>query len=567
MCLRVSHGSASAEHENDLLFFLFTSAGDPAEGFGVTVKRNLSNTASSESFEMVRRWLGECQGNHICSKRLPLKDMDHDFQTWPARLIDVEAFGEDGRDVKLVDNDGEVKKYITLSYCWGKTKTFTTTTRSLRLRKSQIKFDSLPGTFRDAVTITRQLGVRWLWIDALCIVQDDRKDWERESVKMGAIYSLAHVTVAADSGTDCDAGCFNLRSTSQELASDNVPFELKSLTEDERESTIWLWDSSRGPQKPTPPEIDGSPLAERGWCCQERILSPRILHYTSTQLFWECREVLLAEDNLRPWTIAAAGQHIDTVCGLARNLYGQTTDPSARSHLLGIWYNNVVAQSYSKRKLTHSDDKLTAISGIARAFGRHFRIKYIAGLWLLDLHWGLAWRRRGNATFMPAYRAPSFSWAFFDAPVEWPILSSGHVSKLDVLETKVTLAGSDPFGRVTLCSIVLEGYVHTAMIAPQKGMASGGVSISWQLLGQRGQWLGTAFLDDDSGQDSSIESINMVDYLVLSHDGETKQSQVLLVERTEEEGEYVRKGVAEIMGLDDDEEFFDEINLVRMTLV
>jgi hypothetical protein len=106
---------------------------------------------------------------------------------YPSRLIDVHAFFHSS-DVQLVDNDGSSKHYITLSYCWGKSRTFTTTSRSLRLRKARIHFESLPRTFKDAVQIARELEVRFLWIDALCIIQDDQLDWQRESAKMGAIY-------------------------------------------------------------------------------------------------------------------------------------------------------------------------------------------------------------------------------------------------------------------------------------------------------------------------------------------------------------------------------------------
>jgi Heterokaryon incompatibility protein (HET) len=478
----------------------------------------------------------------------------------------VQAFDE---DVRLVDNDGSARKYVTLSYCWGKSKTFTTTSRSLRLRKARIAFESLPRTFQDAVTITRQLDVRWLWIDALCIVQDDRKDWEKESTKMGSIYSMAHVTIAADSGTDCNSGCFNIKSKSQELASENAPFKLQSVMKDGTQSSVYLWDPSlRSTQKLTPPEIDGSPLAERGWVCQERILSPRILHYTSTQLFWECRQVLLAEDNLRPWTIWSSSQSTSgTVCGLARNLYGSTTDAVGQAHLLGIWYNSVVSQSYSRRKLTLADDKLTAISGIARAFGRHFRTTYVAGLWLLDLPWGLSWRRRGVTKYAPSYRAPSFSWAAFDSPVEWPIPSQGQESRLTILETNIKLSGSDPFGRVSACSLVVEGYVHSAVIAPRKTITPTGVDLTWELMGDKGQWIGTAHLDDDAGGDISIESVAQVDYIILSHDKRSRHSRVLLIEHTEVEAIYSRRGVAEIHGFDADEELFDEINLNRLTLV
>ncbi|KAF2668232.1 HET-domain-containing protein [Microthyrium microscopicum] len=494
--------------------------GDPAEAFGITAKRELSRTDSEESFQTALRWIENCKENHICSKRLALKSRESEFLPWPSRLIDVEAFGEGDRDVRLVENDGSKERYVCLSYCWGQSKTFTTTSRFLRLRKTRINYSTLPQTFRDVVTITRRLGVRYVWIDALCIIQDDRLDWEKESVKMGAIYSMAYITIAADSGRDCHSGCFNTASTSQELSFDNTPFPLHSTTPSGEASTIYLWDPTRGTTKPTPPEIDGSPLAERGWVCQERILSPRILHYTTSQLFWECRQTLLAEDNLRPWSIYDSSS--TTVCGLARNLYGTTQDPVGRANLLRIWYNHVVSESYSRRKLTRADDKLTAISGIARAFGRHFQSTYLAGLWALDLPWGLSWRRRGLVSRPVEYRAPAFSWASLDAIVEWPVVSTKSVAKIKVVDVHVELSSGDPFGRVSGCWVKVEGYVSRARVTARKRLLAGGVSVVWEMFGEMGQLpLGTVFMDDDevdlAGQDG--ERLRWVEYLVLSHDG------------------------------------------------
>jgi hypothetical protein len=558
--LRVSHGIPDDIPASlDLLFSLYTSSGDPAEAYGISTKRNLTNTSSSLSFETVISWIEDCQNNHhLCSRKLPLKDAEHEFQTWPARLLDLEAFDKASPDIKLVDNDASAKKYFCLSYCWGNSKTFITTARSLRFRKSRIKFDSLPTTFRDAVKIARELKIKWMWIDALCIIQDDRKDWERESVKMGAIYSMAYATIAADAGSDSDAGCFNIKSVSQDLTSGNTPFELASSLDDGTESKIYLWDPARSAPKTTTPEIDGSPLSERGWVCQERILSPRILHYTDTQLFWECRQVLKAEDNLQ-----VSG---DTVCGLARSLYGSTTDPIGRANLLGIWYNAVVAQSYSRRKLTRPEDKLSALSGIARAFGRHFRTTYLAGLWYQDLPWGLSWRRKGLVVAASSYRAPSFSWAAYDAPVEWPALSMTQTSRLKVLSIDITLRGSDPFGQVSNCSLKVEGYVYSASVTPHKQMTPGGVDLTWQLRGARGEW-GQAFVDEASAE-TTIEVIVETEYLILSHDDKSKHTRALLLEKTSVDDQYRRKGVAEIHGFAiEDSDYFDEKSRRKLTLI
>jgi Heterokaryon incompatibility protein (HET) len=646
-CLRVRYEGTGNHEENDgLVFWVYTSEGDPAERYGVPVKRQVTSTASAESFDRAKTWLEDCCARHVCGKRLPLRndisplqsrpltpgggeDADS-FAPWPSRLIDVLAFGDEpSADVKLVDNsDGRYTQYITLSYCWGRRKRFLrTTSRSMRLRMSRINYTTMPRTFRDVVAISRRLGVRYVWIDALCIVQDDRADWERESVKMGAIYSLAYVTVAADAGEDCESGCFNEQSFGQEESFDSsaigsaAPFELKSKLPDGTESSIFLWDPGRA-RRASPVEIDASPLSERGWVCQERILSPRILHYTRTQLFWECRETLLAEDNLRPWAILG-GEHASTICGLARNLYGTTTDLEGYRRLLGIWYHQVVSQSYSRRKLTLPDDKLSAISGLARAFSRHLREPYFAGLWLMELAWGLSWRCRRRtpmpplgldsrasnemedlasmpsaqtsfssytsttsatsavsavtsstahlpALHPPSYRAPSFAWSSLDAHIEWP--PKPLESHIELVTHHAALESSDPFGRVEQgSSMTVRGHVHRARITRRRALTTmatptkserGPVGSMWEVRGETDdRWLGMALLDDEDAT-----SDGMMEYLVL---GRAEGGNVgLLLEAVAEDGQvsYVRKGIAEMFGVDVDEKDVgdDSLRVVKL---
>jgi hypothetical protein len=364
---------------------------------------------------------------------------------------------------------------------------------------------------------------------------------------MGAVYSMSFLTIAADSGVDCNSGCFNRSSSSQELAFENAPFDLTSVTADGDESHLFLWDPSRGTRRPTPPEIDGSPLSERGWVCQERILSPRILHYTKSQLFWECRQVLLAEDGLRPWGQA------ETVPGLARNLYGTTSDPIGLIRLLDIWYNSVVAQSYSRRKLTREEDKLTAISGIARAFFRHFRCQYISGLWLDDVGFGLSWRRRGPAIKSSTYRAPSFSWASLDSTGEWPLRSSFHRSSLKLIDCLVELESQDPFGRISTCWIKVTGRVRPALVVSRKRISAGSYDLVWELRSLANKLLGTAFMDADVFDDTP----KRLDCLILSDDEKTGQA--LIIEKMSGSGgNYVRRGVAEVLGYERDDAFFNK---------
>lgn len=310
---------------------------------------------------------------------------------------------------------------------------------------------------------------------------------------MGAIYSSAYLTIAADQSGDSNGGCFNSTSVAQDESMDMEPMELRTQA-DKRISSVYLWDPGRGTTwRNNLPEIDGGPLAERGWVCQERILSPRILHYTSSQLFWECRHQLLAEDGLKPWatssippldggtstsltsvastdTTSLLTSATPTVCGLSRALYSDF--PTSPAHLLETFYTAVISQSYSPRRLTHASDKLPAISGIARVFHKHLRSAYAAGIWLdSDLAWGLSWRRRAGGPLRrrdtamtdvgdgsqqasktssarkgDGYRSPSFSWACLDAPVEWPLRFAAECTRFRLLDSSIKLAASPSNG-------------------------------------------------------------------------------------------------------------------------
>jgi Heterokaryon incompatibility protein (HET) len=111
----------------------------------------------------------------------------------------------------------EKGQYVTLSHCWGQQKFLTTTKETLPLRTKGIEWDSMPRTFQDAATITRRLGFQYLWIDALCIIQDSEIDWETESAKMGSIYQDSVLTIAASDARDGRGGCFS------EIAEHEVP--------------------------------------------------------------------------------------------------------------------------------------------------------------------------------------------------------------------------------------------------------------------------------------------------------------------------------------------------------
>ena len=150
---------------------------------------------SKQNVELIFKWLHDCDRTHIgCSVGEP--------PMLPTRVIDVGiAFSESPKPYLLCSN-GLEGRYVALSHCWGTPSAnnnpgFKTETHNYVMMHAGLVFESLPPLFRDAVVTTWKLGIRYLWIDSICIIQDSKDDWEAESAKMGAVYRNAYVTIAA----------------------------------------------------------------------------------------------------------------------------------------------------------------------------------------------------------------------------------------------------------------------------------------------------------------------------------------------------------------------------------
>ena len=272
--------------------------------------------------------------------------MRNDMTLLPTRVLDVGESSQHSSIIKLVESgDFQVERYIALSHCWGKSHRIRTTKATLEEHKRGILLDRLPTTFQDAIECTRRFDVRWLWIDTLCIIQDDETDWVREAAQMGAVYTNAYLTLSAAASTDDSSGMFpdmdermDDVSPTPFLASDThshgrpgiwnvvpdanwleskqsvayalssqcvfIPNKEKGLNPPVFLSPEWMPSSTRSRmltyrigefgRKYDP--LEGEPLSTRGWTLQERLLAPRVLHYASDQMYWECREGIIAED-------------------------------------------------------------------------------------------------------------------------------------------------------------------------------------------------------------------------------------------------------------------------------
>jgi hypothetical protein len=281
----------------------------------------------------------------------------------------------------------------------------------------------LPKTIQDAIQVTRMLGIEYLWVDSICIVQDDSDDFQKESVNMGKIYQQALFTIAATSARKSSEGLFRPRLTDVEISSkkphcvrlpsggsgemrDDILLKLQGYPDHQ---TLRKFDS----------ELSNCAWSKRGWVVQERLLSRRILHYASEQLFWECQEGVFAESTLGPLpesslvhskrsmfnrivretTLAArrtASSHqLQTLRATAYLSLDKISDAfgvtrwSVEEARHRFWER--VVQTYNVCDLTYETDKLPAISGLAREIGVFTRQTYFQGVWLEDIARGLYW--------------------------------------------------------------------------------------------------------------------------------------------------------------------------------
>ncbi|KAK0642845.1 hypothetical protein DIS24_g8668 [Lasiodiplodia hormozganensis] len=235
----------------------------------------LPSSDCPEAFRMTREWLSTCLNFHpSCRRTLSKSTLDETAEpVLPTRVIDV-APPDGSANVRLIQSMGDCGRYVTLSHCWGPQSKhpLTTTTATLPQHLTEIPWHRLPKTFRDAITVVRSLGLRYIWIDSLCIVQDDHDDWLRESEQMGMIYERAVLTIAACHARDCTEGCFFERPPNRPAV--QLPYWNSQGQQDGHIYGTLL------PVNYSSISPEFSPLSERAWATQEWLLSRRVIFYT-----------------------------------------------------------------------------------------------------------------------------------------------------------------------------------------------------------------------------------------------------------------------------------------------
>lgn len=296
---------------------------------------------------------------------------------------------------------------MALSYCWGTNPPLMTLKDNISVHMEEIKLEDMPLTIREAVVATRRLGAQYLWIDALCIVQDDSSDWEREAPQMGTIYRNAYCTIAAAGSDSSAGGLFHARQPPERVITiqyHSKPSRGQTLTDEPRTMRISPMRSN------FLTDVQFSTWNTRGWVLQERNLSRRLVIFGRDQTFFECQRSSVGEDG--------------------RNLYYyQSKRFGAGSIPQGVaWEWCLLVEDFTSRRLTDAGDRLFAIDGLARYFAAMTREPYCAGLFVEASPLHLLWYRKDDpaavAGPLPSdgegkRRAPSWSWGAVDGPIMW----------------------------------------------------------------------------------------------------------------------------------------------------
>lgn len=370
------------------------------------------------SFEWVRTQLDKCTASHICrgSLETPL----------PTRVIDLSDDEPTNLRV-LVPETGTSGKYAALSYCWGRSNHFVLTAATLNSLQNGFHLSQLPQTIQDAVRVTREIGLKYLWVDALCIIQGQDAeaidDWNIEVAKMDAVYRDAYFTISAAAAQNASGGLFHGSHC-------DLPYISSWTTLGAREVALW----ARVTWRNITPGFTSQPINSRAWTLQEHVLSSRILFYTSFGLMWKCNRELIsvysgefrASDftgQTQTDTSRSSVEDLNFMRNTSRYIFSVARD----GHLKASSWGRIL-QLYTARNLTDPRDKLPALAAMAQRYSHSTSAEYLAGLWkptfLQDLLW---WHHPsfplitvadgGNPMRGNEYRAPSWSWAAVDGVI------------------------------------------------------------------------------------------------------------------------------------------------------
>lgn len=374
------------------------------------------------SFNRLRGWLDECHSGHPKCKAFRTEYM-------PKRVLEIRESLEN-LIVRLCTNP-PLALYATLSYCWGGDQHSKTTKERLDQYEQEILFDTLPKTIQDAAIVTLGIGLKYLWVDAICIVQDDADDKQEQISKMHLVYRGAYFTIAAASAPSSYGGFLQPRERYR-------PTRVPARTDDNVFTEVLLSPEYGG-------LVTSDHLFLRGWTFQETHLSTRIAVYSPREMVFCCLEGVRSDGG----SATQIGTRTSAFSGAidpGNQVFGSLKHPSGWASII---------EQYSRRNLTEETDKLPGIAALAEEYSQTKPVTdYFAGMWREDFLLQCLWTVSPFRARRPSvYTAPSWSWASVIGSIGNPRTSLAISGKMEVtctlLDVQTTLASSHQFGAVT----------------------------------------------------------------------------------------------------------------------
>ncbi|KAJ8515204.1 hypothetical protein ONZ45_g7340 [Pleurotus djamor] len=423
----------TSKREQFHLLFPYTDYDDPLSNL-IRARSPMLDVQSEHAHKLALRCIEECNNNHSdfgCGARTVPKPL-------PTRVIDC----SDPEHPRLLSTNGSNGTYVTLSYVWGGDQPHKTTKNNISSYYTGIQATHLPQTIKDAIITTQSLGLIYLWVDSLCIIQDSTEDKTRELGQMARIYANAYLTIIAADASSVSQG-FLQRRPAQPMAR----FHVRCPNDQLGNMYLW-WDSSNTNAVP-------DPIDTRAWCYQEWILSPRALVFSSKAMEYYCNNGTVRTGNA---IVPERKERLPGTILPSVTPEPQLLTPKIEFAFRDTWFR-VVAE-YTRRQMTEPSDRLVALAGVAEMFGLIFATDYLAGLWrktlLEDLSWEVPVAHSTPQRRPSVNRKPSWSWVAVDGEVELQRLGSATpIAK--VLRCDVTLKAQEhAYGAVTDGTLVLQ---------------------------------------------------------------------------------------------------------------
>ena len=374
----------------------------------------------------IQSWLQSCNQHHgeLCNSPPWLGYLP---QLPSLRMIDVEQ----GCLVKMQ----EQCPYVVLSYVWGRELQFKCTNSllpSLEMKFGLVQhWEQIPPTVQDAVNLVRLIGLRYLWVDSLCIVQDSQADLQDQFPKMGQIFGNALLTIVAADGDDASTGLFNNSNIASGVGRQCVRYS--------KDLGLLI----------CPPDLNTvlkeTRWATRAWTFQEALLSKRLLVFVDQTVYFSCRSTTWSEQRKAhsetvppPWTWAnAPSPYAEKFERLLRE-WSQTASwfqiyhPNSQSWFVASMWQLLVNE-YSTRTLSYESDVLAALAGVQEIFGRIFPQDILYGMPLSVLQTALLWHPRTSLRRRKDGKKkllPSWTWTAWVGEVDWQ--NGSNLVRIDV---------------------------------------------------------------------------------------------------------------------------------------